>query len=154
MSQIEGISVETLMLANKYTDEHGGGGGGATDAGSVSYDKTKTYKEGTVGAELTAQSRHLSDKADKTTYQNVTGTTLTLNPAVDNTMYLCGELAELTVTAPATGIFAVRFTSGTTPTVVTFTGITMPDDWPTTLDASTTYEINVLNGYGVWQSWI
>ena len=55
MSQIEGISVETLMLANKYTDEHGGGGGGATDAGSVSYDETKTYKEGTVGAELTAQ---------------------------------------------------------------------------------------------------
>lgn len=61
MSQIEGISVETLMLANKYTDEHGGGGGGATDAGSVSYDETKTYKEGTVGAELTAQSRQLSD---------------------------------------------------------------------------------------------
>lgn len=29
MSQIEGISVETLMLANKYTDEHGGGGGEA-----------------------------------------------------------------------------------------------------------------------------
>ena len=61
MSQIEGISVETLMLANKYTDEHGGGGGEATDAGSVSYDETKTYKEGTVGAELTAQSRHLND---------------------------------------------------------------------------------------------
>ena len=99
-------------------------------------------------------SRHLSDKQDKTTYQNVSGTTLTLNPAVDNTMYLCGELTELTVTAPATGIFAVRFTSGTTPTVVTFTGITMPDDWPTTLDASTTYEINVLNGYGVYQAWI
>ena len=98
--------------------------------------------------------RQLSDKADKTTYQTVTGTTLTLNPAVDNTMYLCGELTELTVTAPATGIFAVRFTSGTTPTVVTFTGITMPDDWPTTLDASTIYEINVLNGFGVWQSWI
>ena len=55
MGQIEGISVETLMLAKKYTDEHGGGGGGATDAGSVSYDETKTYKEGTVGAELTAQ---------------------------------------------------------------------------------------------------
>ena len=168
MSQIEGISVETLMLANKYTDEHGGGGGGATDAGSVSYDETKTYKEGTVGAELTAQSRQLSDldgdvttlettvtgKADKTTYTNVSGTTLTLNPAVDNTMYLCGELTELTVTAPATGIFAVRFTSGTTPTVVTLNNITMPDDWPTTLDASITYEINVLNGLGVWQSWI
>lgn len=127
---------------------------GASDAGNVSYDETATYQSGTVGAELQEQIRHLSDKQDKTTYQNVTGTTLTLAPAVDNTMYLCGELTELTVTAPATGIFAVRFTSGTTPTVVTFTGITMPDDWPTTLDASTTYEINVLNGFGVWQSWI
>ncbi len=123
-------------------------------AGDVGFSSSEEYNEGTVGAELSELNRQLSDKADKTTYQNVTGTTLTLNPAVDNTMYLCGELAELTVTAPATGIFAVRFTSGTTPTVVTFTGITMPDDWPTTLDASTTYEINVLNGYGVWQSWI
>ena len=66
MGQIEGISVETLMLAKKYTDEHGGGGGGATDAGSVSYDETKTYKEGTVGAELTAQKNAISQKADKT----------------------------------------------------------------------------------------
>ena len=127
---------------------------GAPDAGSVSYDPSGTYQSGTVGAELQNQTRQLSDKQDKTTYQTVTGTTLTLTPAVDNTMYLCGELTELTVTAPTTGIFAVRFTSGTTPTVVTFTGITMPDDWPTTLDASTTYEINVLNGFGVWQSWI
>ena len=127
---------------------------GASDAGDVTYDSTATYGSGTVGAELGVLSRHLSDKADKTAYQTVTGTTLTLNPAVDNTMYLCGELTELTVTAPTSGIFAVRFTSGTTPTVVTFTGITMPDDWPTTLDASTTYEINVLNGFGVWQSWI
>ena len=102
--------------------------------------------------------RQLSDldtgKADKTTYQTVTGTTLTLAPAVDNTMYLCGTLTELTITPPTSGIFAVRFTSGTTPTVVTLNNITMPDDWPTTLDASTTYEINVLNGFGVWQSWI
>lgn len=122
-------------------------------SGDIAYDSTETYQAGTVGAELSNQSRQLSDKADKTTYQTVTGTTLTLAPAVDNTMYICGELTELTVTALATGIFGIRFTSGTTPTVVSFTGITMPDDWPTTLDASTTYEINVLNGYGVWQSW-
>lgn len=122
-------------------------------ANDISYDESATYQSGTVGAELQHQSRHLSDKADKTIYQTVSGTTLTLNPAVDNTMYLCGELTELTVTAPATGIFGIRFTSGTTPTVVTLTGITMPDDWPTTLNASTTYEINVLNGFGVWQAW-
>jgi len=112
------------------------------------------WKVSNLGDNVSNLNRQLSDKADKTNYVNVTGTTLTLNPAVDNTMYLCGELTELTVTAPATGIFAVRFTSGTTPTVVSFTGITLPDDWPSTLDASTTYEINVLNGFGVWQSWI
>lgn len=94
------------------------------------------------------------EKADKTNYQNVSGSTLTLAPAVDNTIYLCGTLTELSVTAPTTGLFGIMFTSGTTPTVVNFNNsITMPSDWPSTLDASTIYEINVLNGFGVWQSW-
>ena len=35
---------------------------GASDAGSVTYDKTATYQAGTVGAELSDQSRQLSDK--------------------------------------------------------------------------------------------
>ena len=30
----------------------------------------------------------------------------------------------------------------------------MPDDWPSTLDANTVYEINVLDGYGVFSSWV
>lgn len=149
MSQIEGISVETLMLAKKYTDEHGGGGGGATDAGSVSYDETKTYKTGTVGAELSAQSRQLSYKADKTNYVTLSGTIITQTGA-DNTMYLCGELAELTFTAPATGITAIRFTSGSTPTVITLTGITMPDDWTGACEANKRYDICVLNGDGLF----
>ena len=185
MSQIEGISVETLMLANKYTDEHGGGGGGATDAGSVSYDETKTYKAGTVGAELSAQSRHLSDLDDEKqdapstagTAGQVLGLDSNLNPAwmdqtggggggmnivslsgtqitqvgADNTFYVCGELTELTFTAPSVGITGIRFTSGTTPTVLTISGVTawMFDFDPTTLEADTTYEINVLNGIGV-----
>lgn len=146
--------VEAGAQANTVDSVNGKTGAVVLNAGDLAYDDTETYGSGTVGGNLSELTRHLSDKQDKAIYQTVTGTTLTLNPAVDNTMYLCGELTELTVTAPATGIFAVRFTSGTTPTVVTFTGITMPDDWPTTLDASTTYEINVLNGFGVWQSWI
>jgi len=105
--------------------------------------------ESDFAADIDELSRHLSDKQDKTTYQNVTGTTLTLNPAVDNTMYLCGELTELTVTAPASGIFAVRFTSGSTPTVATFTGITWLNGFdPSSLEANKTYEINILNGWG------
>ena len=159
---------ETALQSAPVQSVAGKTGAVTLGAGDVGYDGTETYQSGTAGAALSELNRQLSDldddvttleatvtgKADKTTYQTVTASTLTLNPAVDNTMYLCGELTELTVTAPTTGIFAVRFTSGTTPTVVTLTGITMPDDWPSTLDASTIYEINVLNGYGVWQSWI
>lgn len=45
------------------------GDSGATDAGGVSYDATETYQNGTVGAELQNQSRHLSDLAGGTTGQ-------------------------------------------------------------------------------------
>ena len=109
------------------------------------------YNSSNVAAKLNALD---SGKEDKINYQNVSGSTLTLSPAVDNTMYLCGELTELNVTAPSTGLFGIKFTSGTTPTVVSFNNsITMPSDWPSTLTASAIYEINVLNGFGVWQSW-
>lgn len=122
---------------------------GASDAGAVTYNPETSYNDGTVGKAVSDLTRHLSDKADKTIYQTVTGTTLTLNPAVDNTMYLCGELTELTVTAPASGIFAVRWTSGTTPTVATFTGVTWLNGFdPSSLEANKTYEINILNGLG------
>lgn len=94
---------------------------------------------------------HDISKADKTSYLTLSGTTVT-QTGEDNTMYLCGELAELTFAAPMTGQTAIRFSSGTTPTVVTLTGITMPEDW-TGAEANKTYEINVLNGLGVYQSW-
>lgn len=79
----------------------------------------------------------------------LTGTQIT-QVGADNTMYMCGELTELTFTAPAVGITGIRFTSGTTPTVLTISGVTawMFDFDPTSLEASTTYEINVLNGVG------
>ena len=105
-----------------------------------------------LDSDITDIKNAIDQKADKTTYVTLSGTQVT-QVGADNTMYLCGELAELTFTAPATGITAIRFTSGTTPTVVTLNGITMPDDW-TGAKASTTYEINVLNGLGVWQAWI
>lgn len=96
---------------------------------------------------------HPSDtsKADKTSYVTVTGTSVT-QTGTDNTMYLCGELTDLTFTAPVSGICAVRFTSGTTPTVVVLTGVTMPDGWAGA-EASTVYEINILDGYGLVAKW-
>ena len=104
-----------------------------------------------LGTDVSDVKNAINQKQDATSYVTLSGTIVTQTGA-DNTMYLCGELAELTFTAPQTGITAVRFTSGTTPTVVMLNGITMPDDW-TGAEASTTYEINVLNGLGAWQSW-
>ena len=120
------------------------------DAGDIGYDDSETYQSGTAGAALNDLSRQLSDKQDKTNYVTLTGTIIT-QTGVDNTMYLCGELAELTFTVPATGQTAIRFTSGTTPTVVTFSGVTA---WlngfsPLVLEANKLYEINILNGVGV-----
>ena len=82
---------------------------------------------------------------------NLSGTQIT-QVGADNTFYVCGELTELTFTAPAVGITMIRFTSGTTPTVLTISGVTawMYGFDPTTdIEASKTYDINVLNGIGV-----
>ena len=74
--------------------------------------------------------------------------------------YVCGEVATLTIVAPASGCIDVVFESGATATVLTVTpptGVTMK--WangfdPTALDANTTYEINILDGeYGVVGKW-
>lgn len=89
--------------------------------------------------------------ADEISFVTLTGTAVT-QTGLDNTVYMCGELSDLTFTAPQSGICAIRFASGTTPTVLTLNGVVMPSDWEGT-EANTIYEINILNGYGVYQSW-
>lgn len=77
----------------------------------------------------------------------------------DNHRYICGEVLSLNITLPDSGIIDVVFESGSTPTVLTVTpptGVTVK--WangfdPTTLEANTTYEINILNGMGVAGIW-
>lgn len=83
----------------------------------------------------------------------VTGTTPTIT-AVENTRYVCGEVATLTITPPASGICIIRFTSGTTATVLTATGVVWPE-WfdATALEASRVYEICITDGYGAVMSW-
>lgn len=79
----------------------------------------------------------------------VSGTTPTI-AAKDGITYICGEVATLDITPPASGIFDVIFQSGSTPTVLTATGVTWMNGFdPSTLEANTTYEINILNGLGV-----
>lgn len=72
--------------------------------------------------------------------------------------YVCTAAAvtELSVTPCATGVCDVVFTSGTTATLLTVTGNVVWPDWfdPLSLDASTTYEINIMDGkYGVVGAW-
>jgi len=75
--------------------------------------------------------------------------------AANNTYYACGELQTLSFTPCAKGICAVRFASGTTPTIMTVpSSVKWPDWFDGTLEANRTYEISVLDGvYGAVMSW-
>ena len=82
----------------------------------------------------------------------VSGSTPTI-AAKPGIRYVCGECATLDITLPSSGIVDVVFESGSTATVLTVTpptGVTAvlwPDGFdPTSLDADTIYEINVLDG--------
>lgn len=90
---------------------------------------------------------------------SVSGTTPSIT-AEDNHRYVCGECSTIDITTPASGIIDVIFESGSTATVLTVTpptGMTMK--WangfdPTSLEANTTYEINIMDGvYGVVGAW-
>lgn len=83
----------------------------------------------------------------------VTGTTPSIT-ALPGIRYICGEVATLDITLPASGCFDVVFESGSTPTVLTATGVTWPS-WfdATALEANTTYEISIADGYGAVMTW-
>ena len=88
----------------------------------------------------------------------VSGSTPSIT-ALAGLQYICGECATLDITLPASGIVDVIFESGSTATVLTITpptGVTVK--WaggfdPTSLDANTTYEINIRDGLGVAAAW-
>lgn len=76
--------------------------------------------------------------------------------AESNTIYNCGEVTNLSFTPCASGICDVRFTSGSTVTVLTIPStVKFPNSFdPTSLETNKIYEINILDGiYGVVTSW-
>ena len=90
-----------------------------------------------------------------TVVTNVSGATPVIT-AVKDTMYICGEVTSLSFTPCASGICDVRFTSGSTVTVLTIPStVKFPNSFdPTSLETNTIYEINILDGvYGVVTSW-
>lgn len=87
--------------------------------------------------------------------ETVSGTTPTI-AAKAGVQYICGEVSTIDFTPSATGVCDVVFTSGSTPAVLTVPNAVKFPSWfdPTSLDANTTYEINVLNGvYGAVMAW-
>lgn len=76
--------------------------------------------------------------------------------AVENTRYVCGEVTSLDFTPAASGVCIVRFTSGSTPTLLTLPSTVKFPEWfdPTTLEINTIYEICITDGiYGAVMSW-
>lgn len=92
--------------------------------------------------------------ADKVITHTVTGTTPEIVAQAGH-RYVCGEVAAISITPPASGICDVVFTSGTTPAVLTVPNTVQWSEWfdPTTLAASTTYELNIMDGLGVVSVW-
>ena len=76
--------------------------------------------------------------------------------AMPDTRYVCTAtyVESLAFTPSPYGISSVRFTSGTTPTVLTLPDTVKMPDWWTGCEASRTYEISIEDGvYGVVTSW-
>ena len=83
---------------------------------------------------------------------SVSGTEVTITPET-NTLYQCGELTALTVTAvAAAGDFIIRFTSGSTATTTDFpVDMVFPEAFAA--KANKRYEINVSDGDALVASW-
>ena len=131
-------------LAPVWTNK-GGGSGGAVD--DVQVNGVSVVTDGV--AEITIDP-----------VETVTGATPSIS-AVPGVRYICGECSTLTIVVPSSGIIDVTFESGSTPTVLTVTpptGVTAIK-WangfdPSSLEANTTYEINIMDGeFGVVGSW-
>ena len=80
----------------------------------------------------------------------VTGATPSIT-AEANKRYLCGTLTSLTITLPESGMFEVVFTSGSTATTLTASGVTFPSWF--SVEANYTYEISILDGMAVVAVW-
>ena len=76
--------------------------------------------------------------------------------AIPGMRYVCSAsyVTSLSFTPSATGICSIRFTSGTTPTVLTLPNTVVMPDWWTGVEANRTYEISIADGvYGAVTSW-
>ena len=86
--------------------------------------------------------------------ESVTGTTPSIT-GVDNHRYICGEVSTISITPPSSGLIDVRFTSGSTPAVLTVPNSVKFPAWfdATNLEANVTYEMSFCDEYGAVMAW-
>ena len=76
---------------------------------------------------------------------DVDGTDVTIT-GQSSYRYNCGELYSLTVTPPESGTIDFRFTSGSTPTVLTLPQTVKMPEWWVEVEANTIYEMCITDG--------
>ena len=77
--------------------------------------------------------------------KDVTGTDVTIT-GQPSYRYNCGEVYSLTVTPPSSGTIDFRFTSGSTPTVLTLPSTVKMPEWWVEVEANTIYEMCITDG--------
>ena len=77
--------------------------------------------------------------------EEVTGTDVTIT-GQPSYRYNCGEVYSLTVTPPSSGTIDIRFTSGSTPTVLTLPQTVKMPEWWVEVEANTIYEMCITDG--------
>lgn len=123
----------------------GGGGGGSSNYNDLS--NKPSINSVTLSGNKSAGDLGLQNQIEVVN-KTSSDTSQTLEP---DKFYVWPEMSTLAVTVTSTGMYAFRFTSGSTPTTLTVTGATMPDSF--TVEANKVYEVNIYQGYGVVSSW-
>lgn len=77
--------------------------------------------------------------------EEVTGTDVTIT-GQPSYRYNCGEVLSLSITPPQSGTIDVRFTSGSTPTVLTLPQTVKMPEWWVEVEANTIYEMCITDG--------
>ena len=149
--------LHNLILSKIFGGSGGGGGGGSITVDSeLSPTSTNPVQNKAIAAAGAAFLDGLNSKADKTQERYLTAFDSTLLPDnnyfyefIDPMEKLVISMTQITTDSY---IFAFRFNSGATATVLTMpSAIKMPDGFE--CEENKTYEINVKNRYATVQEW-
>ena len=132
--------------------------GGATDKAEDAATAAEAAQTAAETAQGKAEAAQTAAEATVPVEETVTGSAPTITGAA-NTRYICGEVSSLSFTPSGNGICIVRFSSGSTPAVLTLPTGANAIQWPswfdpTSLEASAIYELCVEDGiYGLVTLW-